>query len=391
MQVTTGRSAARSTLLFRLSLIAGLAIVAATLALVWFYRWRELSDLRHQDSLLHSRIAASISAPAPSGFPPGERAASLSLARDASSAGYILSRSLFGAYGSSALLWSPAGKLLAFGGAPQTDRRSPEKFLASGETEEHFFEAEGKTLHSTSRPVMAMGQPAWLEIRTDLSEPSRRIASRAADVAFWALLMEGALIGFLLWIARKGDERLIASEREQIAMESELFFLAHYDAITHLPNRSLFWERLDASIGRASRLGKSVSVMAFDLKDFQRLNEERGRGAGDRALIECARRLQAGAGASDLVCRIGADEFVVLLEDMDPERAQALSLDLARSLERQFQEPWIDEGLSFDLLIVGGGALFPRDGSHSEELLAHAQSARVQALANGVAFSLFQP
>lgn len=379
MQVTTGRSAARSTLLFRLSLAAGLGIVAATLALVWFYRWRELSDLRQQDALLHARLALAISAPAPQGSAPSDASASLELARDPAAAGYILSRSLFGAYGASAILWSPQGALLAQGGAPLSRYAFPGDPDASPAPRGPFFEAEGKVLHSSSSATRAMGAPAILEIQTDLTEPSRRISSRAADVALWALFLEGALIAFLLWIARKGDERLIASEREQIALESELFFLAHYDAVTHLPNRSLFWERLDAAIGRAQRLGKAVSVMVFDLKDFQRLNEELGRGAGDRALIEAARRLQAAVRSSDLVCRIGSDEFAIVLEDMDPAGAEEASLRLAEAVERQFQASWSEGAAAFPLRVAGGGALFPRDGDNSEELLSHAQSAQTQS------------
>lgn len=389
MQVTTGRSAARSTLLFRLSLAAGLGIIAATLALVWFYRWRELSDLRQQDALLHARIALAIAAPAPAGSELGNPAASLALARDPAAAGYILSRSLFGAYGSSAIVWSPEGQALAFGGAPLTRYAFPGASGPAPFEREIFFESEGKFLHSSSRSVAAMGQPAILEIRTDLTEPSRRISSRAADVALWALFLEGALIGFLLWIARKGDQRLIASEREQIALESELFFLAHYDAITHLPNRSLFWERLDAAIGRAARLGKAVSVLVFDLNDFKRLNEELGRSAGDRALIEAARRLQSAARSSDLVCRIGSDEFALLLEDMDPQSAEEESLALAQSVERQFRADWPEGSSRLELRVAGGGALFPRDGASSEELLSHAQSAQAQALASGAPFLLF--
>lgn len=380
MQVTTGRSAARSKLLFRLSLAAGIGIVLATMCLIWFYRWREIQDMRQHDIALHSRIALSLSEKngllAQSLLPNGS---------GSDQASYALARSLFGSPGASATLWSSAGVPYARGGAFPSPGNPPAT-LPEGDA---FLDAHGVSSHASQRPFSLNQRAYVLEIQTDLSDERRRIEARAAEVAAWAALMEGALIFFLLWIARKGDERLIESEREQSAMESELFFLAHYDPLTHLPNRSLFWERLDSAVGRASRLGKSVSVLVFDLSDFKRLNEERGRGAGDRALIESARRLQAAARASDLVCRIGPDEFALLLEDMDPERADEASLRLAASVARHFKEPWEDNGVSLRLGVAGGGARFPQDGSKSEELLAQAQSAQSDARSQGQGFVFY--
>lgn len=257
--------------------------------------------------------------------------------------------------------------------------------------EQLFFAHDQHSYHCSMYPIDQDRQrdPFYLELCSDVSSETQRIDSRAKDVATSAILMEGALIGLLLIIAKKGDQRLVESEKEQMAMESELFFLAHYDAVTHLPNRSLFWERLDSSVSRSARLGKAVGVLVFDLMNAKSISEEFGRSVGDRALTESSRRLQSAARANDLVCRIGPDSFAILLEDMEPERAFDAVSRLAGAVTRQFDEAWDDEGHSFSLQLVGGAALFPRDGSKSEELLAHAQAAQANALSHQKPFEFF--
>jgi diguanylate cyclase (GGDEF)-like protein len=372
MHVTTEKSPARVHLLFRGACLVGALIAVATFLLIWSYRSMEVSDLRARDSAFHSRMAAALigSQNSPGELDEGTSDADLS---------YILSRGLLGEREGSASLACPEGSApIASGGglAP------PRWRLAAGQREAFFEGHDGELGHASSWPASVAGRgECRLEIVTDLSSDMARVAQRSYQIALSSAALEGFLLLALLWVARRGDERLVAAERDQSAMESELFFMAHYDSLTHLPNRSLFWERLDAATLRAGRLGKAVALVLVDLRGFSKLNEEFGRGFGDRVLVEAARRVQSCAHSSHLVCRVGPDEFAVLLEDVEPERAAEAARSLALAIERRFGEPWDD--MPPGPRCHCGVALHPRDGAKSEDLVTCAQQAARLAKALG--------
>ena len=377
MQVTTGQSAARVHLLFRIACFVGAVIGVATFLLIWSYRAMEMSDLREHDREVHQRLEGILI-----GTP--ERQGELSEAKDSKARAYMLSRSLFGVRDSSARIscppsTAPDGAAWSAGGAPLDARALKGALGLPGAPQgELFLDRDGDLVHMSARAGSIGAQGACLlEIFTDLGEEVRRIDARSYQIALSSAILEGLLVLSLLWIARRGDERLIESEKEQSAMESELYFLAHYDTLTHLPNRSLFWERLDASIGRAERLGKSVCLVLVDIRGFSKINEDFGRTIGDRALVEAARRIQAAARSSDLVCRMGPDEFSILLEDLEPERTDDAAGRLALALERHFADPWPEPIGS--IRANCGAAQYPHDGVKSEDLLACAQAAAKSA------------
>lgn len=361
MQVTTGQRSSREHLLFRISCGVGAAMILATFALIWVYRGMELRDLHVNHAELHQRVALLlVGAPGSPG--------PLAKAATEADASYEMSRALFGLSEGSALLFCPEGLAtpFAWGGSPVPGAQpSPQDALAArlsqGQLSSWPMES---TTHGTCR----------LDLRTGMDEEIEKISTRSHQIALSSAVLEGTLLLFLFWMARRGDAGLVQSEKEQQAMESELFFLAHYDTLTHLPNRSLFWERLDAALVRAARLGKAVCLVLVDLRDFTSLNEEQGRAVGDRVLVEAARRIQAAARSSDLVCRLGSDEFAILLEDLDPERSVDAATRLSNALSRQFAESWSETSTS-KIRSNCGGALFPHDGASSEELLASAQQA----------------
>lgn len=370
MQVTTGHSSSRSHLLFKISCLVGAVIALATFLLIWSYRGMEMNDLRDNDREIHARLAKAILG---SSDQPGE----ISHNSKPSEIAFILSRSLYGTQNSSAQLFcdDALSVPIATGGAPFEYAKHfehPKRYL----NQQHIYSEKGETTHhlsiwSASNIDNASCQLALL---TDLTDEAQRIKSRSYQIAGSSALLEGLLLLSLLWIARRGDERLIESEKEQSAMESELFFLANYDTLTHLPNRSLFWERLDAAISRADRLGKAVCLVLVDLRGFSKINEESGRTVGDKILVEAARRIQAAARSSDLVCRLGSDEYAVLLEDLDPERAIDAANRLSIAMNRQFSESW-DPLSSAPIQYNCGSSLYPHHGNKSEDILACAQSA----------------
>lgn len=118
-----------------------------------------------------------------------------------------------------------------------------------------------------------------------------------------------------------GYQGIARDVTEQRRFQRRLEHRALHDQLTDLPNRSLFWDRLEHAFARARR-GESAQRMAVlfvDLNGFKRVNDGLGHAAGDRVLIEAARRLRNRFREEDTVARFGGDEFVVLLEDVEGE------------------------------------------------------------------------
>ena len=119
-------------------------------------------------------------------------------------------------------------------------------------------------------------------------------------------------------------------------IEQELRYLANYDTLTNLPNRTLLSERLSREIVRARRQGTRAALLFLDLDRFKDVNDSLGHATGDRILRMAAQRLQQAAGSARTVARIGGDEFTVLLEDLaDGGEADAC----AQRLIEAFDEP----------------------------------------------------
>jgi diguanylate cyclase (GGDEF)-like protein/PAS domain S-box-containing protein len=116
----------------------------------------------------------------------------------------------------------------------------------------------------------------------------------------------------------------VTQQREQQALLEQL---AHYDALTGLPNRVLLADRLQQAMAQAERTGQLLGVAYLDLDSFKPVNDRFGHDAGDRLLVEIAQRLQQSLRAVDSVARLGGDEFVVLLADLDSVQAAEQALE----------------------------------------------------------------
>jgi diguanylate cyclase (GGDEF)-like protein/PAS domain S-box-containing protein len=113
----------------------------------------------------------------------------------------------------------------------------------------------------------------------------------------------------------------------------ELTYLAYHDALTGLPNRALFHQRLDHALRIAARPGRSLEILFLDLDRFKEINDTLGHAAGDLVLKETARRLQAILRESDTVARLGGDEFVVLAENVDePQRGGTIAAKILAAM-----------------------------------------------------------
>ncbi|MFC5300016.1 EAL domain-containing protein [Azospira restricta] len=163
---------------------------------------------------------------------------------------------------------------------------------------------------------------------------------------------------------------------ERKAAQARIEYLAHHDPLTGLPNRSLLRERLEQEIGRARRNENKVGVLFLDLDRFKTVNDSLGHAVGDRLLREVANRLRGCLRESDVVCRQGGDEFIVLLPELKTTTDAAHA---AKKIMEALAHP-IDVGeqlvhTSFSI----GIALFPEDGHTTSALLKAADLAMYHA------------
>jgi diguanylate cyclase (GGDEF)-like protein len=176
--------------------------------------------------------------------------------------------------------------------------------------------------------------------------------------------------------------RLAISAREQ-----QIKAMAYHDALTGLPNRALFNDRLNQAIAIARREHRPVSVMLMDLNRFKEVNDTFGHPVGDLLLCEVGRRLRgAHARASDTVARLGGDEFAMILPTANAEQAGEVARRILRSLEEPvaFEKGFLDVGGSI------GVATFPEHGEDQHVLMSHADVAMYHAKRERLGFAVYE-
>ncbi len=184
------------------------------------------------------------------------------------------------------------------------------------------------------------------------------------------------------WVATHED----ITERRQA--EERIAHLAHYDALTDLPNRTLFRNELERELKRVSR-GAQCAVLYIDIDEFKSINDSLGHPVGDELLKEIARRLRLCVRGSDVVARLGGDEFAIVQTNVG---AHSDITDLVTRIYAAIREPY--ECLGHRLLTDAsiGIALAPRDGTDLDELLKNADLAMYGAKAEGRrTFRFFEP
>ncbi len=203
-------------------------------------------------------------------------------------------------------------------------------------------------------------------------EASRK-AHQAHEVArFWMYLLSGIalLLGILVATAVMYYTKRASRERHH---------LATHDALTGLPNRMLFMDRLEQSLVRAQRRNTLVGVMFIDLDRFKRVNDTLGHASGDALICEVAQRLRSATRAEDVVARLGGDEFGVVI---DVARISHV-LQVVEKILGVVSEPYrIAERELFSSCSIGV-SVYPNDGSDGTSLLKHADTAAFTAKNGG--------
>lgn len=162
--------------------------------------------------------------------------------------------------------------------------------------------------------------------------------------------------------------------------EARTSYLAHHDALTGLPNRVLFADRVEVAIRRCQRRGTRCAVMVLDLDRFKSVNESMGHAAGDALLVEVATRLRGAIRDTDTVARMGGDEFVVLAEDVG-ERPGASRV--AQRLIDALEAPVDVAGHETRVGASIGIAVYPDDGRNRTDLLRLSDVAMFRAKTDG--------
>ncbi len=182
------------------------------------------------------------------------------------------------------------------------------------------------------------------------------------------------------WVATYED----ITERRRV--DARIRHMAHHDALTNLPNRVLFRERMDDALRLARHTGEEPAVLLLDLDFFKDVNDTLGHPAGDALLDMVAQRLRACVGREDVVARLGGDEFAVL-QMSAPRRAHSAAL--AERIVGVLQQPYDLDGQLVTVTASIGIASAPADGLNPDQLMKAADMALYRAKARGRATHCF--
>lgn len=159
---------------------------------------------------------------------------------------------------------------------------------------------------------------------------------------------------------------------EQKRLDKAIYFQVYHDALTELPNRVLFQDRISFAMSQARRNNKKIAVMFLDMDRFKVVNDSLGHIAGDKLLQKISKRLQLCIRDSDTLARVGGDEFNLMLSDISSkEDVNNLVDKIIQSLE----SPFIIENNEIYVTFSIGTAIYPEDGDNTETLIKHADMA----------------
>lgn len=254
--------------------------------------------------------------------------------------------------------------------------------------------------------VLVSGKPVWIEDLTQDPNCPRQKVAKECDLraAFGIPVLVGkqvaAVLEFFCDQPRKPDRLLLEAMAhvgnqlgrviERKRYEERLLHHAFHDPLTDLANRALFLDRLGLSVARAKRDQEYLFAVIFlDLDRFKVINGSLGHLIGDQLLVEVARRLQTGARAVDTVARVGGDEFVILLEDV---QHWSNVPRVVKRIRKKLQLPVQLKGQEVVPSASMGIALSSPEYEHAEELLRDADTAMYRAKAKGLGrHEIFEP
>jgi diguanylate cyclase (GGDEF)-like protein/PAS domain S-box-containing protein len=263
-----------------------------------------------------------------------------------------------------------------------------------------MFDAEGRILLFNERYMAMLGRTeeqlkGWLLLDVLREQKARGLWPAEPDEFFARLVADAhAGRGTTRVMEMRGRSMRIVTQPRQSGgwvatfeditewqrAQEQITHMARHDALTNLPNRTLFREELERAIKVAKR-GDQLAVLCLDLDHFKKINDSLGHPVGDALLTEVASRLRGCVGAGDTVARLGGDEFAIVqfCKDCDPTAVSALSSHIVELLSAPYD-------IAGHHLVIGvsvGISLSPDDGSDPDQLLKNADLALYRAKADG--------
>ena len=173
------------------------------------------------------------------------------------------------------------------------------------------------------------------------------------------------------------EREIIEQELEEVKIEKDIATEASlHDPLTGLPNRALFYDRLEHGLEQAKRHGWNLAVMFLDLDKFKQINDEYGHDIGDKVLLKIAERLKQNTRSDDTICRLGGDEFLYLLMEAKNEREVT---KIIKKLIKVLELPCDDIGRNLVVKLSIGISIFPKNADNSEGLIKSADAAMYAA------------
>ena len=202
---------------------------------------------------------------------------------------------------------------------------------------------------------------------------------------------DGSVKNVVLLGSRAGSKLVVifndVTERKQ--SEELTAYMAQHDALTGLPNRHLFNDRLEHAVSLAKRENHLLAVLFIDLDKFKVVNDTHGHDMGDRLLKEAAKRIKECLRESDVVARMGGDEFMVLINNPESEENAKLVSEKIRFV---LNLPYVIDGQSLEGAASIGVAIYPEHGDNESSLARNADLAMYSAKQKGRnAVALFEP
>jgi len=209
------------------------------------------------------------------------------------------------------------------------------------------------------------------------------IYKRSNGETFWAeisltpIILNDVQVIYVIW--RDISEKKVA---QKMLMEQKdiLYYQAHHDSLTSLPNRMLFNERLEYGLEKAKHKKTKLALLFIDLDQFKQINDSLGHEIGDRVLTVVAERLKAKIRKKDTLARLGGDEFVIIMEEY--KKIKDLSSVAEKILEVLIQ-PIHVEGQTLYISCSIGISLYPKDDIYADNLLKYADAAMYKAKDEG--------
>jgi len=234
---------------------------------------------------------------------------------------------------------------------------------------------------------MELGEHTWSIVIVSLAAFESRLDARSPGLVMFVGIPLSLLLSILAWLVVRDRTRAIQTAEainreliERMWAEARLQYMAHHDALTDLPNRTLFSDRLKQGLAQAKRDKGILALLFLDLDHFKPINDTHGHAVGDLLLKEMAVRLQKCVREADTVSRIGGDEFLVLLPTIENSQD---AMYVAEKMLGALSQPFVLDGL--DLHISGsiGIGIYPEHGSNEIVLTHHADTAMYYAKSAG--------